>query len=42
MLTLWYSFQNYNLQVPPPEFGGLINYQYLFTDPDLPVVVMNS
>lgn len=42
VLTLWYSFQNYNLQVPPPEFGGWINYEYLFTDPDLPVVVMNT
>ncbi|CAN7756024.1 sugar ABC transporter permease [Mesorhizobium sp. LjNodule214] len=42
VLTLWYSFQNYNLQVPPPEFGGLVNYEYLFTDPDLPVVVLNT
>ena len=42
VLTLWYSFQNYNLQVPPPEFGGLINYEFLLTDPDLLTVVMNS
>lgn len=42
VLTLWYSFQNYNLQVPPPEFGGLINYEYLFTDPDLPEVIVNT
>lgn len=41
-LTLWYSFQNYNLQVPPPVFGGLINYEYLLTDPDLPQVVLNT
>lgn len=42
VLTLWYSFQNYNLQIPPPEFGGLINYEYLITDPDLPGVVVNT
>lgn len=42
VLTLWYSFQNYNLQVPPPVFGGWINYRFLFTDPDLPIVVINS
>jgi sorbitol/mannitol transport system permease protein len=42
ILTLWLSFQNYNLQLPPPVFGGLVNYQYLFTDPDLPTVVFNS
>ena len=42
ILTLWYSFQNYNLQVPPPEFGGLANYEFLFTDPVLPIVVFNS
>ena len=42
VLTLWYSFQNYNLQVPPPEFGGLVNYQFLIEDPDLLTVVLNS
>lgn len=42
VLTLWYSFQNYNLQVPPATFGGLINYEYLITDPDLPQVVLNT
>ncbi len=42
VLTLWYSFQNYNLQVPPATFGGLINYEYLITDPDLPLVVLNT
>lgn len=41
-LTLWYSFQNYNLQIPPPEWGGLINYEFLFTDPVLPQVVWNT
>ncbi len=42
ILTVWYSFQNYNLQVPPAVWGGLINYEYLLTDPDLPVVVWNT
>jgi sorbitol/mannitol transport system permease protein len=42
VLTIWYSFQNYNLQIPPPEWGGLINYEYLLTDPDLPLVVFNT
>lgn len=41
-LTLWYSFQDYNLQVPPAEFGGLINYEFLLTDPVLPTVVWNT
>lgn len=42
VLTLWYSFQNYNLQMPPAVFGGLINYEFLFTDSDLPLVVLNT
>jgi len=42
VLTIWYSFQNYNLQAPPAVFGGLINFEFLFTDGDLPVVVMNT
>jgi len=42
VLTLWYSLQNYNLQVPPPTFGGLENYYYLLTDPDLFQVVWNT
>ncbi|WP_291748151.1 carbohydrate ABC transporter permease [Bauldia sp.] len=41
-LTIWYSFQNYNLQIPPPEWGGLINYEFLLTDPDLPRVLKNT
>lgn len=41
-LTLWYSFQNYNLQMPPAVFDGLANYEYLITDPDLPRVVLNT
>lgn len=42
VLTIWYSFQNYNLQAPPAVFGGLINFEFLFTDGDLPVVVLNT
>lgn len=41
-MTLWYSLQNYNLQSPPAQFGGLVNFEYLFTDPDIPVVVWNT
>ena len=41
-LTLWYAFQNYNLQTPPAEFAGLANFRYLVTDPDLPVVIKNT
>ena len=42
VLTLWYAFQNYNLQTPPAEFGGLANFRYLLTDPDLFVVIKNT
>lgn len=42
VLTIWYSLQNYNLQSPPAVFGGLINFEYLLTDPDIPVVVWNT
>lgn len=42
VLTLWYSFLNYNLQIPPPIFTGFDNYKYLFTDPDLPAVILNT
>jgi len=42
VLTIWYAFQNYNLQAPPAVFGGLINFEFLFTDGDLPVVVFNT
>lgn len=42
VLTLWYSFQNYNLQIPPPTFNGVDNYYYLLTDPDLFAVVWNT
>lgn len=42
VLTLWYAFQNYNLQTPPAEFTGLANFRYLVTDPDLFVVIRNT
>jgi sorbitol/mannitol transport system permease protein len=42
LMTLWFSFQNYNLQTPPPVFAGFENYYYLFTDPDLPGVIWNT
>lgn len=42
VLTLWYAFQNYNLQTPPAEFAGLANFRYLVTDPDLLVVIKNT
>ncbi|PAU76790.1 carbohydrate ABC transporter permease [Halomonas salipaludis] len=35
-MTLWFSFQRYNLMMPGMEqFAGLENYRYLFTDPAL-------
>lgn len=35
VLTLWYSFQNYNLVDPTLKgFAGVSNYVYLLTDPD--------
>ena len=42
-LTLWYSFQGYNLLSPPSRgFVGLSNYTYLLTDPSLPIVIWNT
>ncbi|NSY44574.1 carbohydrate ABC transporter permease, partial [Agrobacterium tumefaciens] len=33
-MTLWFSFQNYNLLNPVNvSFAGLFNYQYFYTDP---------
>jgi sorbitol/mannitol transport system permease protein len=36
-MTLWFSFQNYNLLTPPmpgaDTFAGWFNYQYFYTDP---------
>jgi sorbitol/mannitol transport system permease protein len=41
-LTLWYSLQGYNLLSPTQGFVGLDNYEYLLTDPGLPVVIWNT
>ena len=43
IMTLWFSFQNYNL-VDPTSRGwvGLDNYTYLLTDPSFLTVVMNT
>ena len=33
-MTLWFSFQNYNLLNPGNvSFAGLFNYQYFYSDP---------
>ena len=33
-MTLWFSFQNYNLLNPANvSFGGLFNYRFFYTDP---------
>ncbi|HEY0854242.1 MAG TPA: sugar ABC transporter permease [Devosia sp.] len=32
VLTLWFSFQNYNLLNPVTSFAGWFNYQYFLTD----------
>ncbi|WP_157018916.1 carbohydrate ABC transporter permease [Mesorhizobium xinjiangense] len=33
-MTLWYSFENYNLLNPANRsFAGLLNYQFFYTDP---------
>ena len=33
-MTLWFSFQNYNLLNPANvSFAGFFNYQYFYTDP---------
>jgi sorbitol/mannitol transport system permease protein len=32
-LTLWFSFQNYNLLNPVTSFAGFTNYYYFLTDP---------
>ena len=33
VLTLWFSFQNYNLLNPVTSFAGFTNYYYFLTDP---------
>ena len=42
-MTLWYSFQNYNLLSPGNEsFAGLLNYQYFVTDPAFGQAILNT
>jgi sorbitol/mannitol transport system permease protein len=42
-LTLWFSFQRYNLVVPTIRgFAGFGNYQFLLTDPALWTAMLNT
>jgi sorbitol/mannitol transport system permease protein len=42
-MTLWFSFQRYNLIVPTIRgFAGFENYQYLLTDPALWTAMINT
>jgi sorbitol/mannitol transport system permease protein len=42
-LTLWFSFQRYNLIVPTIRgFAGFENYQFLLTDPALWTAMLNT
>ena len=42
-MTLWFSFQRYNLIVPTIQgFAGWENYQYLITDPALWTAMKNT
>jgi sorbitol/mannitol transport system permease protein len=42
-LTVWFSFQRYNLVVPTISgFAGFENYQYLLTDPALWTAMLNT
>ena len=43
LMTLWYSFQRYNLIDPTQTgFAGIENYQYLLTDPDFWASLINT
>jgi sorbitol/mannitol transport system permease protein len=42
VLTLWFSFQGYNLLTPPKGFVGFKNFYFLLTDPGLPTVLLNT
>jgi sorbitol/mannitol transport system permease protein len=43
VMTLWFSFQYYNLVSPETRgFAGIDNYQYLVTDPDFWVSLENT
>lgn len=42
-MTLWFSFQNYNLLNPANvSFAGLFNYQYFYTDPAFFQSILNT
>lgn len=42
-MTLWYSFQNYNLLSPGNEsFAGWLNYQFFLTDPAFVQAMVNT
>jgi sorbitol/mannitol transport system permease protein len=43
VMTLWYSFQRFNLIDPTQHgFAGIENYQYLVTDPDFWASLLNT
>src|SRR3954468_17605667 len=43
VMTLWFSFQYYNLLNPTTAgFAGIENYQFLVTDPDFWVSLINT
>ena len=43
VLTLWYSFEHYNLVDPTLQgFAGFDNYYYLVTDPDFWTSILNT
>ena len=42
VLTLWFSFQNYNLLNPVTSFAGWFNYQYFLTDPAFIQSIVNT
>ena len=41
-LTLWFSFQNYNLLNPIVTFAGWLNYQFFLTDPAFAQSIVNT
>ena len=41
-MTLWFSFQNYNLLNPITSFAGWFNYQYFVTDPAFGQSIINT
>lgn len=43
VMTLWFSFQNYNLLDPGNvSFGGLFNYKFFLTDPAFTTSIINT